>query len=435
VARLLFGVTGGIAAYKALETARLAIKAGHTVRVIQTETSTRFVGTASFAGITGAPVLTSEFEDDPLRGAYPGESAPDRAPISHLALVENADLYLIAPASANTIAKLAHGHADNLVTTAALAAGCPLIVAPAMNNRMYLNPAVQANLALLSDRGVTVVGPGTGDLASHGEQGVGRMSEPAELLDAIEARLSAAARVGAEWFRPWLGVRVLVTAGGTREPIDSVRYLGNRSSGRMGFALAERAARRGAEVTVVAANVALPAPPGVNVVPVETAAELKVACEERFDATDVLLMAAAVADFRPREPAAHKLKKDAGTPHLQLEPTDDVLSALSARRRAGQIVVGFAAEHGDGAIDYAREKLARKRLDAIVVNDISQPGIGFDAPDNEVTILARDGSEHRLRKTRKDQIADGVLDEVEKLRTKESDDRAIRADPARTAGV
>ena len=435
MARLLFGVTGGIAAYKALETARLAIKAGHSVRVIQTESSLQFVGAASFAGITGAPVLTGEFQDDPMRGAYPGEPAPDRAPISHLALVENADLYLIAPASANTIAKLAHGHADNLVSTAALAAACPLLVAPAMNNRMYLHSAVQANLALLADRGVTVVGPGAGDLASHGEHGVGRMSEPAELLQAVEARLAEAARAGGDWLRPWLGVRVLVTAGGTREPIDSVRYIGNRSSGRMGFALAERAARRGADVTVVAANVALPAPPGVRVVAVGTAAELKAACDERFDSTDVLLMAAAVADFRPRDPAAHKLKKDAGTPHLELEPTDDVLRTLSGRRRPGQIVVGFAAEHGDGAIDYARDKLARKRLDAIVVNDISQPGIGFDAPENEVTILARDGSEHRLRRSRKEQIADGVLDEVEKLRTKESDDRAIRADPARTAGV
>jgi phosphopantothenoylcysteine decarboxylase / phosphopantothenate---cysteine ligase len=431
VARLLFGVTGGIAAYKMLETARLAIKAGHAVRVIQTETSQRFVGAASFAGITGAPVLLSEFEEDPLRGAYPGEPTPDRAPISHLALVENADLFLIAPASANTIAKLAHGHADSLLTTAALAAACPVAVAPAMNNRMYQHPAVQANLALLADRGVAVIGPGTGDLASHGEHGVGRMSEPAELLGAVEALLAEAARGGGGWF----GVRVLVTAGGTREPIDSVRFIGNRSSGRMGFALAERAARRGAEVTVVAANVALPAPPGVSVVPVGTAAELKAACDERFDATDVLLMAAAVADFRPRDPAGHKLKKDTAAPNLVLEPTEDVLSTLAGRRRPGQVLVGFAAEHGDSAIDYARGKLERKRLDAIVVNDISQPGIGFDAAENEVTILARDGGELRLRRSRKEQIADGVLDEVEKLRAKESDDRAIRADPARTAGV
>jgi phosphopantothenoylcysteine decarboxylase / phosphopantothenate---cysteine ligase len=434
VARLLLGVTGGIAAYKMLETARLATKAGHSVRVIQTETSQRFVGAASFAGITGAPVLTSEFEDDPLRGAYPGDPAPERAPISHLALVENADIYLIAPASANTIAKLAHGQADNLVTTAALAAACPVMVAPAMNNRMYTHPAVQANLAVLAGRGVTVVGPGTGDLASHAEQGVGRMSEPAELLGAMEARL---ADLPSPLKRPWLGVRVLVTAGGTREPIDSVRYIGNRSSGRMGYALAERAARRGAEVSVVAANVALPAPPGVTVVPVETAADLEAACSERFDTTDVLLMAAAVADFRPREAAARKLKKDAGPPQLDLEPTEDVLSALSGRRRPGQVLVGFAAEHGDGAVSYGRGKLQRKGLDAIVVNDISQPGIGFDAAENEVTILTADGSERRLRRSRKEHIADGVLDVVDKLfvRAKESDDRAIRTDPARAAGV
>jgi phosphopantothenoylcysteine decarboxylase / phosphopantothenate---cysteine ligase len=440
VARLLFGVTGGIAAYKMLETARLAIKAGHAVRVIQTDAAQRFVGAESFAGITGAPVLTSEFEDDPLRGAYPGQPAPDRAPISHLALVENADLYLVAPASANTVAKLAHGHADNLVTTAALAAGgvggVPVLVAPAMNNHMYEHPAVQANLTALADRGITVIGPGAGDLASHGEHGVGRMSEPAELLAAVEARLAqAAGGLG----RPWFGVRVLVTAGGTREPIDSVRYIGNRSSGRMGFALAERAARRGAEVTVIAANVSLPAPESVDVVPVTTAAELKAACDERFAETDVLLMAAAVADFRPRDPAAHKIKKTdpAGPPVLELEPTEDVLSALAATRRPGQVLVGFAAEHGDGAIAYGRDKLERKRLDAIVVNDISQPGIGFDAAENEVTILLVDGSEHRLRRTRKEQIAEGVLDEVDKLLVlaKESDDRTIRTDPARAAGV
>jgi phosphopantothenoylcysteine decarboxylase/phosphopantothenate--cysteine ligase len=281
---------------------------------------------------------------------------------------------------------------------------------------------------------VTVIGPGTGELASHGEYGAGRMSEPAELLQAIEARLAEAGR---PLERQWLGVRVLVTAGGTREPIDSVRYIGNRSSGRMGFALAERAARRGAEVTVIAANVGLSAPPGVTAIPVATAAELKAACEERFDATDVLLMAAAVADFRPRDPANHKLKKTDPThpPRLELEPTEDVLSALAGRRRPGQVLVGFAAEHGDGAIDYGRGKLEHKRLDAIVVNDISQPGIGFDAADNEVTILDRDGGELRLRRSRKEQIADAVLDEVEKLRAKESDDRPIRTDPSRTAGV
>jgi phosphopantothenoylcysteine decarboxylase / phosphopantothenate---cysteine ligase len=436
MSRLLFGVTGGIAAYKMLETARLAIKAGHSVRVIQTAAARRFVGAASFAGITGAPVLVGEFEDDPLRGAYPGEPPPDRAPIGHLALVENADLYLIAPASANTIAKLAHGHADGLVTTAALTAGgaggIPVVLAPAMNNRMYLHPAVQGNLKLLAARGVTVIGPAEGSLASHGEHGIGRMAEPAELLAAVEARLAGDPRP-----TPWLGVRVLVTAGGTREPIDSVRYIGNRSSGRMGFALAERAARRGASVTVVAANVGLAPPRGVEVVPVGTAAELGAACHERFDACDVLLMAAAVADFRPRDPVSYKLKKSdpSNPPRVELEPTEDVLSTLAARRRAGQVLVGFAAEHGEGAVAYGRGKLERKQLDAIVINDISQPGIGFDAAENEVTIVLAGGAERRMTRAGKGHIADGVLNEVEKLLAKESDDRAIRTDAARAARV
>jgi phosphopantothenoylcysteine decarboxylase / phosphopantothenate---cysteine ligase len=294
MARLLLGVSGGIAAYKAVETARLAVKAGNSVRVIQTPTSRRFVGSATFEGITGAPVLANEFEPDPARGAYPGEPLPERAPISHLALVERAELFLIAPASANTIAKLAQGHADNLLTTAALAATCPVLVAPAMNNRMYLHPSTQANIDTLGRRGVTIVPPGEGELASFGERGVGRLAEPAELLAACEAALSSGT---------WVGVRVLVTAGGTREPIDAVRYVGNRSSGRMGYALAAQAAARGADVTVIAANVALPSPPGVEVEEVGTAAELKEACDRRFEHCDVLLMAAAVADFRPAAPA------------------------------------------------------------------------------------------------------------------------------------
>jgi phosphopantothenoylcysteine decarboxylase / phosphopantothenate---cysteine ligase len=432
VARLLIGVTGGIAAYKALEAARLAIKAGHSVRVIQTPTSQRFVGAASFAAITGAPVLVDEFEDDPLRGAYPGDPLPERAPISHLALVERADAYLIAPASANTLAKLAHGQADSLVTTAALAADCPVLVAPAMNDRMYHHPATQANLRTLAARGVTIIGPGDGDLASHGEHGAGRLSEPVELLAAVESQLRPSD--GA-----WLGMRVLVSAGGTREPIDSVRFISNRSSGRMGFALAARAAARGAQVTLVAANVTLEPPAGVRVIPVTTAAELAAACEREFDACDVLLMAAAVADFRPAHPADHKLKKtgDHAAPMMiELEPTADVISALAERRRDDQVIVGFAAEHGDRALAYAREKRTRKRLDAIVVNDVSRPGIGFDAPDNAVTVITAD-AERVLPKAGKDAIADGVLQEVRVLlrSVKESDDRAIRTNRNRAAGV
>jgi phosphopantothenoylcysteine decarboxylase/phosphopantothenate--cysteine ligase len=403
-------VSGGIAAYKAVETARLAVKAGHAVRVIQTPTSRRFVGSATFEGITGAPVLVSEFEADAARGSYPGEPLPERSAISHLALVERAQLYLIAPASANTIAKLAHGHADNLLSTAALAATCPVLVAPAMNNRMYLHPATQANIGTLVDRGVTLVPPGEGELASFGERGVGRLAEPADLLAACEAALAPGT---------WTGVRVLVTAGGTREPIDAVRYIGNRSSGRMGFALAAQAAARGARVSVVAANVALPAPPGVEVEPVGSAEELRQACERRFEDCDVLLMAAAVADFRPAAPADHKIKKtDPSAPaRLELEPTADVLAALSARRRPGQTLIGFAAEHGDGAVEYGRGKLHAKGLDAVVVNDVSDPGIGFDAADNEVTILSADGHITRVPRASKDAVAREILDEVDRLRT------------------
>ena len=409
MARLLVGVTGGIAAYKALETVRLAVKRGHAVRVIQTEASKRFVGAASFAGVTGAPVLTDEFELDPMGGSYPGDPAPDRAPISHLALVERADVYLIAPASANTIAKLASGQADNLVTAAALAAACPLLIAPAMNDRMYLNRATQTNLDVLRERGVTVIPPGEGELASHGEHGVGRLPEPGQLLEACEAVLAR----GAEW----AGVRVLVTAGGTREPIDAVRFIGNRSSGRMGFALASEAAARGAEVTVVAANVSLQPPPGVRVVGVETAAELNDACQRAFENCDVLLMAAAVADFRPAAAATGKLKKDAGAPAaIELEMTEDVITGLAARRRPGQVLIGFAAEFGEGAVAYGRDKLERKRLDAVVVNDVSQAGIGFDAADNEVTILAVDGSTRHVRRGSKDAVARAIVDEAVRLR-------------------
>jgi phosphopantothenoylcysteine decarboxylase/phosphopantothenate--cysteine ligase len=417
VARVLLGVSGGIAAYKALETARLAVRAGHSVRVIQTKASTRFVGTASFAAITGAPVLVDDFEPDPARGAYPGEPVPDRAPISHLELVERADVYLIAPASANTLAKLAHGLADNLVSTAALAAACPVAVAPAMNARMYEAPATQANLRLLVERDVTVIGPGEGDLASHGEHGIGRLAEPAELLAACEALLAVAVA------GPLSGRRVLVTAGGTREPIDSVRYIGNRSSGRMGLALAGEARRRGAEVTLIAANVTLAPPPRVQVIEVGTAAELLDACTREFPRCDVLLMAAAVADFRPAAPVAEKLKKDLDRERagltLELEATDDILSALAGRRRPDQVVVGFAAEHGEGAVAYARAKRERKQLDAIVVNDISRPDIGFDVPENEVTILTDEG-ERRVPRASKAHVAGAILDQVGRLRERQA---------------
>jgi phosphopantothenoylcysteine decarboxylase/phosphopantothenate--cysteine ligase len=411
MARVLLGVSGGIAAYKALELVRLATKAGHFVRVVQTPASERFVGRASFAGLTGAPVLVDEFERDPARGAFPDQAPPDHDPLSHLELVRNADVFLVAPASANTIAKLAHGLADNLLTTAALAATCPVLVAPAMNNAMYENSATQANLELLRGRGITVLDPGVGALGSKHEWGVGRLAEPADLLAAVEAVVPSGSR-------PWDGLKVLVTAGGTREPIDSVRYVGNRSSGRMGFALAEEAAARGADVTVVAANVGLARHPRVRYVDVGSAAELLAACEAEFGAADVLLMAAAVADFRPAEAADTKLKKEGRDAlELALEPTPDVLSGLASKRRPGQLLVGFAAEHGADAVAYGRGKLERKGLDAVVVNDISRADIGFDADQNEVTIVTARGDQV-VERSSKAEIARAICDAVVALRAK-----------------
>jgi phosphopantothenoylcysteine decarboxylase/phosphopantothenate--cysteine ligase len=409
---VLLGVTGGVAAYKALEVVRLATKAGHAVRVIQTPTAQRFVGAASFAALSGAPVLTDEFERDPARGAFPDQPAPAHDPLSHLELVRNADAFLIAPASANTIAKLAHGLADNLLTSAALAATCPVLVAPAMNNHMYEHAATQANLATLRERGVTVIDPGTGALGSKHEWGIGRLAEPAELVAAVEAVIPTGSR-------PWDGLRVLVTAGGTREPIDSVRYVGNRSSGRMGFALADEAAALGAVVTVIAANVGLPRSPRISYVEVGTAAELKEACETELQQADVLLMAAAVADFRPPAPADTKLKKDEREELvLELERTPDILSGLAANRRPDQVLIGFAAEHGDRALQYGREKLGRKGLDAVVVNDIARTDIGFEGPENEVTIVTAAGERHVPRAS-KAEVARAILEVVGELRRAE----------------
>jgi phosphopantothenoylcysteine decarboxylase/phosphopantothenate--cysteine ligase len=431
MSRILLGVSGGIAAYKALELVRLATGAGHAVRVVQTPASRRFVGEASFAALTGAPVLVSEFERDPARGAFPDQHPPEHEPLSHLELVANADVYLIAPASANTLAKLASGLADNLLSSCALAASCPLIVAPAMNARMYEHPATRANVDTLRARGVTIVEPDSGRLASKGEEGVGRLAEPARLLAACEAVLergppapgranSGAGRDGAP--RSLRGLRVLVTAGGTREAIDSVRFVGNSSSGRMGLALAQAAQARGAQVTLVAANVALPAPAGVLVREVVSAAEMQATCAEEFPDCEILLMAAAVADFSPVAAEDGKIKKsERERLELVLEPTADVLSGLAARRRPGQTLIGFAAEHGEQALESARGKLAAKGLDAVVVNDISRADIGFDADANEVTILSAPGDRSRIEalhvpRASKAEVADAILDAAQRLR-------------------
>lgn len=432
MARILLGVSGGIAAYKALEFVRLATANGHSLRVVQTPTSRRFVGEASFAALSGAPVLTDEFEHDPARGAFPGQEPPSHQPLSHLQLVANADLYLVAPASANTLAKLAGGLADNLLTSAALAARCPVVIAPAMNNHMYEHEATQANLELLRSRGVRIVEPDVGRLASLGEQGVGRLAEPQRLLEVCEELINAAPprahgghAVSSDPERlpsnpvddgEWKALRVLVTAGGTREPIDGVRFVGNSSSGRMGLALAEAAALRGAQVSVVAANIALPTPAGVTVHRVSTAAQLQAACEREFPACDVLLMTAAVADFRPVQPSEGKIKKQ-GREQLTiaLEPTPDVLCTLASQRAPGQTLVGFAAEHGPDGLEHARAKLTAKRVDAIVFNDISRADIGFESELNEVTILTSTDAKH-LPRASKRSIAGAILDVIENLR-------------------
>ena len=359
MARILLGVTGGIAAYKSCELTRLLVKGGHEVTPILTPGAESFVAARTFEALA--------------RSEQPRELYPH--------LVE-ADLLVIAPLSANTLAKLAHGLADNVLTQLALAYRGPVLVAPAMNVRMWEHPATQANVALLRERGVDVIGPDAGELA-EGESGLGRMSEPEAIYARIRELLGETDALA--------GKTVLVTAGGTREPLDSVRFVGNRSSGRMGVALAEEARRRGAEVTLLAANLAVPAPAGVEVVETPTAADLAREASARAGA-DVVLMAAAVADYAP-EPVAGKRPKSGEPWSLELLPTDDVLAGLGASKN-GTLLVGFGAEEGEQGLERKRRMLAEKNVDLVVFNDVSQPGIGFDSPENEVTLVSADGRAH-----------------------------------------
>ncbi len=417
MSRILLGVSGGIAAYKAVEFVRLATGNGHSVRVLMTASARKFIGADTFEGILGAPVLSSEFERDPMRGAFPGDPLPEHEPIGHLAVAEAADLYLVAPASANTIAKLATGQADSILTTAFLAFQGPRLVAPAMNDRMYRDEATQSNLRLLRERGVEVIEPGEGRLASKGEFGVGRLPEPAELMERVEATLdgSDARHASAGRTKDLEGLTVLVTAGGTREPLDPVRFIGNRSSGRMGFALAAQAARRGAKVTVIAANVALETPAGVDRVDVETTAELAAQANRCFTDADVLLMAAAPADFTVSGSSEEKLSRSGGGITIELVPTEDILSGLAASRNGGQTVVGFAAQHGGDTIGRARQKLERKGADMIVLNDVSDRTIGFDSAENAVTLVTGQ-DERQVEKAPKAEVADRILDRALELR-------------------
>jgi phosphopantothenoylcysteine decarboxylase/phosphopantothenate--cysteine ligase len=379
MARVVLGVTGGIAAYKACELTRLVVKAGHEVTPVLTADAEGFVAARTFEALA--------------RREQPRELYP------HLS---EADLLVIAPLSANTLAKLAHGLADNVLTQLALAFRGPVLVAPAMNVRMWEHPATQANVALLRGRGVELIGPEAGELA-EGEEGMGRMSEPEAIFARARELLGESDTLA--------GKRVLVTAGGTREPLDSVRFVGNRSSGRMGVALAEEARRRGAEVTLLAANLAVPAPAGVEVVETPTAAVLAREVKARGDA-DVVLMAAAVADYAP-EPVVGKRPRSGGSWELTLHPTEDVLRALGESKN-GSVLVGFGAEEGEEGLERKRRMLADKHLDLVVFNDVSRADIGFDAPDNEVVLIGASG-ERRVGKAPKERIAAEILDEVEKL--------------------
>ena len=378
MARVLLGVTGGIAAYKACELCRLLVRAGHEVTPVLTADAERFVTAHTFEALA--------------RREAPRELYPH--------LVE-ADLLLVAPLSANTLAKLAHGLADNVLTQAALAFRGPMLVAPAMNVRMWEHPATQANLRALQERGAETIGPEAGELA-EGEVGPGRMSEPEDIFSRCAELL--------EKRESMRGRRILVSAGGTREPLDAVRFLGNRASGRMGVALAEEARSRGAAVTLLAANLAVPAPAGVDVVETPTAEAMLREALARADA-DAVLMAAAVADYRPADPREDKRPKDAEPWAVSLEPTEDVVRALAGRRPNGQVIVAFGADVGEHGLERKRRLLADKGVDLVVYNDIGREDIGFDAEDNEVVLVSAEG-ERRLPKARKRQIAAAILDEV-----------------------
>jgi phosphopantothenoylcysteine decarboxylase / phosphopantothenate---cysteine ligase len=388
MARVLLGVTGGIASYKACTLARLLVRAGYDVYPLVTASAERFVSAETFFALA-----QKARSDDP----YP-----------HLL---RADLLVVAPLTANTLARLAHGLADDLLTEAALAHAGPVLVAPAMNARMWTHDATQANVATLRARGVELVGPVEGELA-EGEEGIGRMAEPEDILDRVEELL----RDRSQATSPLHGKRVVVSAGGTREPLDAVRYVGNRSSGRMGVAVAEEARRRGAEVTLLAANLAVPPPAGVTVVETPTADDLARETLARADA-DVIVMAAAVADYRPPSPSTTKRPKDGVPWVVELEPTTDVLASLGAARRPGQVLVGFAADGSGSGLERAREKRHAKNADLFVFNDVGRADIGFDALDNEVVLVSEEG-EREVRKAPKRLIAAAVLDEVERVLSK-----------------
>ena len=388
---VVLGVTGGIGAYKACELARELMRRGFRVKTVMTAAAQRFVTPLTFRTLTGEPVAASMWEDEP----------GDR--VHHISLAQEANVVVIAPCTANVIAKLAQGRADDLLTTTVLASEAPLVIAPAMNTHMWLKDVTQANVAALAAGGAVFVAPGSGELAC-GDVGEGRLAPVEEIADAVAAE---AART-----RALRDVRFLVTAGPTREPIDAVRFIGNRSSGRQGYAIAEEAARRGAIVTLVSGPTSLPDPFGVSMIRVETASEMLAAVERVYEQIDVVIAAAAVGDFRPVEARKGKIRKTDAPGSILLERTVDILATLG-ERKGGRVLVGFAAEAGE-AVAAAAEKLAAKHLDLVVANDVTEPGAGFDTTTNRVTLVSALGAEPLSLQSKRG-VARAILDRVEAL--------------------
>jgi phosphopantothenoylcysteine decarboxylase/phosphopantothenate--cysteine ligase len=397
--RIVLGVCGGIAAYKAVEVCRLLVDAGAHVIPVLTGEATRFVGELTFSALASEPAQTSLWDED--------------TPIPHTRLGQSADLIVIAPATAHLIARYAAGLSDDLLTATLLATRAPVLLCPAMHTEMWEHPSVRENLATLERRGVGIVPPGVGRLAG-GDSGEGRLAEPADIAAAALARVGPGFAGTGAVAQDLAGLRVVVSAGGTREALDPVRYLTNRSSGKQGNALAEAAARRGARVTLVTASartLAADVQAAVTRIDVESAADMEAALTQACPQADVVIMAAAVADFRPKVAADRKLSKEDGLPELVLEPTPDILTGLVSRRPVGQVLVGFAAETDD-VTERGRRKLQRKGVDLLVINDVSAPGTGFDHDTNEVTILRADGSRIEIPLTSKYAVANAVLDSV-----------------------
>jgi phosphopantothenoylcysteine decarboxylase / phosphopantothenate---cysteine ligase len=388
--RVLLGVTGGIAAYKACILTRLLTQAGATVQVVMTPSATRFVGTDTFAALSGRPAYTEVWEE-------PGS-------VLHVRLARGADMCVVAPATANVIAKLSAGIADDLITSTLLEATCPLVVAPAMHSGMWEHPATQANVRSLRERGTVMVGPAKGPLAA-GDEGVGRMAEPEDILATLEEVASRG--------RDLAGRRIVVTAGPTWEPVDAVRFLGNRSTGRMGFAVAREAFDRGADVTLVVGPGTVEPPEGPRMVRVATAEEMRMSVLKAAQDADAVIMAAAVADFRPRKAAPGKLKKEKGPPRLELVPTPDILAELG-QMKGDRVLVGFAAETED--VETAgRTKLVSKGLNLLVANEVGREGTGFAAESNHAAILSRTGDDEPLRQWTKAELAAALCDRLTKL--------------------